>query len=61
MSCVCIIDSDNVKVFTNEGEDYVSSLQFQVIFMFQCLLMYHLSFVFTDGVLCSVPDVTNVL
>ncbi|KDR08910.1 hypothetical protein L798_00564, partial [Zootermopsis nevadensis] len=30
MSCVCIIDSDNVKIFTSEGEDYVSSLQFQV-------------------------------
>jgi len=34
MSCVCIIDSNNVKVFTSEGEDYVSSLQFQVTFMF---------------------------
>ncbi|XP_069677644.1 anaphase-promoting complex subunit 1 isoform X2 [Periplaneta americana] len=30
MSCICIIDCDNVKVFTNEGEDYISSLQFQV-------------------------------
>jgi hypothetical protein len=30
MSCVCIVDSDSVKVFASEGGDYISSLQFQV-------------------------------
>lgn len=32
IECICLIDSYTLKVFTNLGEDYVSSLQFQVIF-----------------------------
>ncbi|XP_033307118.1 anaphase-promoting complex subunit 1 isoform X2 [Bombus bifarius] len=30
IECICLIDSYTLKVFTNLGEDYVSSLQFQV-------------------------------
>lgn len=30
IECICLIDSYTLKVFTNIGEDYVSSLQFQV-------------------------------
>lgn len=32
IECICLIDSYTLKVFTNLGEDYVSSLQFQVTF-----------------------------
>ncbi|XP_046750016.1 anaphase-promoting complex subunit 1 [Diprion similis] len=30
IECICLLDSYNLKVFTETGEDYVSSLQFQV-------------------------------
>ncbi|XP_076632222.1 anaphase promoting complex subunit 1 [Colletes latitarsis] len=30
VECICLIDSYTLKVFTETGEDYVSSLQFQV-------------------------------
>ncbi|XP_012268770.2 anaphase-promoting complex subunit 1 isoform X2 [Athalia rosae] len=30
IECICLLDSFTLKVFTHSGEDYVSSLQFQV-------------------------------
>lgn len=30
IECICLVDSYTLKVFTETGEDYVSSLQFQV-------------------------------
>lgn len=30
INCICLLDSYTLKVFTEGGEDYVSSLQFQV-------------------------------
>lgn len=30
IECICLLDSYTLKVFTGSGEDYVSSLQFQV-------------------------------
>uniref|UniRef100_A0A0C9RW07 ANAPC1 protein n=1 Tax=Fopius arisanus TaxID=64838 RepID=A0A0C9RW07_9HYME len=30
VECICLLDSYTLKVFTNTGEDYVSSLQFQI-------------------------------
>ncbi|KAL2726978.1 anaphase-promoting complex subunit 1 [Vespula squamosa] len=30
IECICLLDSYTLKVFTENGEDYVSSLQFQV-------------------------------
>lgn len=30
IECICLLDSYTLKVFTENGEDYVSALQFQV-------------------------------
>ena len=30
IECICLLDSYTLRVFTESGEDYVSSLQFQV-------------------------------
>lgn len=30
VECICLLDSYTLKVFTETGEDYVSSLQFQI-------------------------------
>lgn len=32
IECICLLDSYTLKVFTESGEDYVSTLQFQVKF-----------------------------
>lgn len=34
IECICLLDSYNLKVFTENGEDYISALQFQVIWFF---------------------------
>ena len=31
IDCICLLDTYTLKVFTETGEDYVSSLQFQVL------------------------------
>lgn len=33
VECVCLFDTYTLKVFTESGEDYVSTLQFQVRFV----------------------------
>ncbi|XP_049852727.1 anaphase-promoting complex subunit 1 isoform X1 [Schistocerca gregaria] len=33
---VCLIDAENIKVYTEDGEDYVSSLQFEVSAAWPC-------------------------
>lgn len=32
VKCICLLDSYSLKVFTESGEDYISTLQFQVKF-----------------------------
>lgn len=32
IECICLLDSYTLKAFTQNGEDYVSTLQFQVKF-----------------------------
>lgn len=35
IDCICLLDTYTLKVFTETGEDYVSSLQFQVFSIFR--------------------------
>lgn len=37
VECICLLDSYTLRVFTETGDDYVSSLQFQVKFCIVCI------------------------
>jgi len=42
IECICLLDSYTLKVFTENGEDYVSALQFQVKHLFIYFFMYRI-------------------
>ena len=49
IDCICLLDTYTLKVFTETGEDYVSSLQFQVIGLFIYSISGEIKLFITSG------------